>query len=162
MTLLALHLVLTGLWVLVTGDPGGANTAVGLVLGYAVLWWLWPQEDDRRYFTKLPQAASFLVFIAWELVMSSLRVAYDVITPAANRAPAIVCVPLDVESDAEITLLANLITLTPGTIALGLSDDRRHLLVHSMFAESDEQLRHEIKQGYERRVRALLGGGRRT
>jgi multicomponent Na+:H+ antiporter subunit E len=157
MTLLALHLVLTGLWVLVTGDPGWQNTLAGLVLSFALLWWLWPQDEDRRYFGKLPRALSFLVFIAWELVMSSLRVAYDVVTPAANRAPAIVCVPLDVESDVEITLLANLITLTPGTVALGLSEDRRQMLVHAMFATSDEQLRRDIKEGYERRVAALLG-----
>jgi multicomponent Na+:H+ antiporter subunit E len=156
MILLALNLMLAGLWVLVTGDPGGANSAVGLVLGFALLWWLWPQEDDRRYFAKLPQALSFAGFVAWELVLSSLRVAYDVITPAANRSPAIVCVPLDVTTDAEITLLANLITLTPGTITVGVSDDRRFMLVHAMFAESDEKLRHEIKHGFERRVRALL------
>lgn len=156
MTPLAMNLLLAGLWVLVTGDPGWGNAAAGLGLGFAVLWWLWPDGPGRRYFAKLPQAAAFAGFLAWELVRSSLRVAYDVVTPAANRSPAIVCVPLDVGSDAEIALLANLVTLTPGTIAIGLTADRRHLLVHAMFAPSDEQVRRGIKDGYERRVRALL------
>ena len=153
---LALNLLLAGLWVLTTGDAGSVNSLVGLVLGYVLLWWLWPRHEDRRYFRKLPQTVSFAAFVTWELILSSLRVAYDVITPAANRSPAIICVPLDVRSDAEITLLANLITLTPGTITLGLADDRSHMLVHAMFAGSDEQLQRTIKDGYERRVQALL------
>lgn len=154
---MTMNLLLAGLWVLVTGDPGWRNALAGLVLGFALLWWLWPPGRDRRYFTKLPQVVSFSGFLAWELVRSSLRVAYDVVTPAANRSPAIVCVPLDVRSDAEIALLANLITLTPGTIAIGMTPDRSHMLVHAMFAESDEELRRQIKEDYEQRVRALLG-----
>lgn len=155
MNLAALNLLLVSLWVIVTGDTSWQNSAIGLALGYALLWWLWPRDEDRRYFAKLPQTLSFLAFLSLELVHSSLRVAYGVLVPG-SRSPAIVCVPLDVRSDAEITLLANLITLTPGTIALGVARDRRHLLVHAMFAASDDELRRKIKDGYERRVRALL------
>lgn len=157
MILVVLNLVLVGLWVLATGDTSWQNVGVGLVLGFALLWWLWPQDQDRRYFGKLPQALGFVAFLVVELVLSTLQVAYGVLVPAC-RAPAIVRVPLDARSDLEITLLANLITLTPGTIALGLSDDRRHLLVHAMFARSDDALRRKIKDGYERRVLALLNG----
>ncbi len=155
MILLVLNLVLAGLWVLVTGDTGWLNIAAGAGLGFAMLWWLWPQDEDRRYFGKLPQAVAFGGFLLAELVHSSLQVAYGVLVPR-SRKPAIVCVPLDVRSDLEITLLANLITLTPGTIALGLARDRRHMLVHAMFAANDDALRRKIKHGYERRVRALL------
>jgi multicomponent Na+:H+ antiporter subunit E len=157
MILLVLNLVLVGLWVLVTGDSSWLNVAVGLVLGFALLWWLWPQDEDRRYFGKIPRAISFLAFLVVELVHSSLQVAYGVLVPR-SRKPAIVCVPLDVRSDLEITLLANLITLTPGTIALGVAKDRRHMLVHAMFATSDDDLRRKVKDGYERRVLALLRG----
>ncbi|MDD5720660.1 MAG: Na+/H+ antiporter subunit E [Candidatus Krumholzibacteria bacterium] len=155
MILLTLNLVLAGLWVLVTGDPSWLNLGVGLALGYALLWWLWPRDEDRRYFGKLPQTVGFIAFLTVELVHSSLQVALGVMLPR-RRAPAIVCVPLDVRSDVAITLLANLITLTPGTIALGLAQNRRHMLVHAMFATSDDALRRKIKDGYERRVLALL------
>jgi multicomponent Na+:H+ antiporter subunit E len=155
MILLALNLVLVGLWVLVTGDSSWLNTGVGLILGYALLWWLWPQDEDRRYFGKLPRALSFLMFFVVELVQSALQVAYGVLVPS-SRSPAIIRIPLDVRSDAEITLLANLITLTPGTIALGVEPDRSHMLVHAMFATDIDELRRKIKTGYERRVAALL------
>nr|MEE4269468.1 Na+/H+ antiporter subunit E [Candidatus Krumholzibacteria bacterium] len=109
-----------------------------------------------RVITKIPRLLGFLGFFVFELVHSSLRVAHDVITPRDQGQPAIVCVPLDVTSDLEIALLASLVTLTPGTLALGLSEDRRSMLVHAMFAPDSDELRREIKEGYERRVQELL------
>ena len=59
-------------------------------------------------------------------------------------------------SDLGIALLANLVTLTPGTLAIGLTGDRSEMLVHAMFAADDDELRREIKDGYERRIMELL------
>jgi len=109
-----------------------------------------------RLLGKIPRLLGFLGFFVFELVHSSLLVAHDVITPRNQGQPAIVSVPLDVTSDLEIALLANLVTLTPGTLALGLSPDRRSMLVHAMFAPDSDQLRKEIKEGYERRIQELL------
>jgi len=62
-------------------------------------------------------------------------------------------VPLDVRSDAEILLVTNLISLTPGTLSVDVSEDRRTLLVHAMFADDEEQLVADLKGGMERMVR---------
>ena len=97
----------------------------------------------------------FAVF-CWELVISSLRVAWDVVTPAANRRPGIVAVPLNAKTDWEITLLANLVTLTPGSLSLDVSPDRSTLYVHAMFAEDPDEVRRSITEGFERRLLALL------
>jgi multicomponent Na+:H+ antiporter subunit E len=67
-----------------------------------------------------------------------------------------VAVPLDARTDAEIVLLANLITLTPGTLSLDLSDDRTVLYVHAMYLTDPDELRREIKEGFERRVLEVL------
>lgn len=99
---------------------------------------------------------ALLGFFLWELVISSLRVAWDVVTPRAYRAPGIVAVPLDAKTDGEIALVANLITLTPGSLSIDVSPDRSTLYVHSMFAEDPEALRESIKSGFERRVLELL------
>ena len=63
--------------------------------------------------------------------------------------------PLDANTDGEITLLANLITLTPGTLSFDLSKDRRTLYVHAMFVDSPESVRDTIKSGFERRLLEL-------
>jgi multicomponent Na+:H+ antiporter subunit E len=72
--------------------------------------------------------------------------------------PGVIAVPLDAKTDAEITLLANLITLTPGTLSLDLSPDRGVLYVHTMYIDQDdvERARRQIKDNLERRVLELL------
>ena len=71
--------------------------------------------------------------------------------------PGIIAVPLDAETDTEITILANLISLTPGTLSLLVSPDRRTLYVHAMYLdEGPDALRADLKQQMERRVLELL------
>lgn len=72
--------------------------------------------------------------------------------------PGVVAIPLDARTDLEITLLANLITLTPGSVALDLSEDRSVLYVHAMYIDGGdvEAYRRSIKEGLERRVLELL------
>jgi multicomponent Na+:H+ antiporter subunit E len=119
--------------------------------------WLSTWFFDRRYFRKLPKLIEFIGFVIKELVVSSLRVAYDVVTPTSHLNPAIIAIPLDAESDREIVTLAVLITLTPGTLSLRVSDDRRTLYVHEMYVDNSDvdEARRKIKEGYERRVLLL-------
>lgn len=100
--------------------------------------------------------ASFIAFFIYELFKANLRVAYDVITPSHTMRPGVIAIPLAAKTDMEITLLANLISLTPGTLSLDVSDDRSVLYIHGMFVDDPDELRHEIKAGFERRVLELL------
>jgi multicomponent Na+:H+ antiporter subunit E len=86
------------------------------------------------------------------LLLANLRVAADVIAPRLRARPGIVAIPLDAKTDAEITVLANLITLTPGTLSIDVSDDRRTLYVHALFVDDAASLVRDIKQSLERRV----------
>ena len=156
MIVFGLNLVLALLWAAVVGSVDTPHLVVGFVFGYGVLWVAKPLLGDTGYFTKVPKTIAFGAFFAWELVLSNLRVAWDVLTPRAYRRPGVVAVPLDAETDVEITLLANLVTLTPGTLSLDVSDDGTTLYVHAMFVDDADELRREIKDGFERRVLELL------
>lgn len=156
MTVFLLNLLLALLWAAAVGSVDTAHLVVGFVAGYLVLWLARPALAPTTYFAKLPRAVSFAAFFGWELVLSNLRVAWDVVTPRARRRPGVVAVPLDATTDAEITLLANLVTLTPGTLSLDVSPDRRTLYVHAMFVDDPDQVRRAIKHGFERRVLELL------
>jgi multicomponent Na+:H+ antiporter subunit E len=68
----------------------------------------------------------------------------------------VVAIPLDVTTDGEILLLSMLINITPGSVTIDLSDDRRTLFVHVMHMRSAEASRREIKEGFERRVKLLF------
>lgn len=89
-----------------------------------------------------------------ELAVSVKDVLVMVLDPRIPIRSAIVAVPLDVKSDAAITLVANMITLTPGTTSLHVSEDKSTLYVHVMNV-SDESVR-AIKEGFEARVREVL------
>jgi multicomponent Na+:H+ antiporter subunit E len=80
------------------------------------------------------------------------------LAPASYVCPGVVAIPLDARTNAEITLLANLITLTPGSVSLDLSEDRRVLYVHAMYIDGGdvEAYRRSVKDDLERRVLELL------
>lgn len=101
-------------------------------------------------------AIGLLLLFIWEILLASLRVAYDVLTPRHRMRPGVIAVPLDARSDLEITLLANLITLTPGSLSLDVSDDRRVLYVQAMYIEDVQSIRRKVKAGLERRVLEVM------
>lgn len=146
-------------WGFLTGWFAPLNLLFGLLLGRAVLSFvrLAPLGEGEvfslaRLPARLARFVLFVPFFLYELVLANLRVAYDVLTPRHRSRPGILEVPLDARSDEEIAMLANLITLTPGTLSLDVSEDRRSLFVHSMFIDDAEAEIRAIKEGFERRV----------
>lgn len=100
----------------------------------------------------VPKFIKFIFYFFSELIKANLEVAYEVMTPHYRMTPGIVKVPLDLKSDQGITLLANLITLTPGTLSLDVSDDKKVLYVHSMYITDKEKFIKGIKNGFEKRI----------
>jgi multicomponent Na+:H+ antiporter subunit E len=95
---------------------------------------------------------SLILLFIKELILSALRVAWLAVQPRIAIRPAIVAYPLTVTTDAQITLLANMITLTPGTLSVDVSDDRKWLYVHAIDIESREALIGSIAAGFETRI----------
>jgi multicomponent Na+:H+ antiporter subunit E len=149
-------LLLALVWVAMTGSFDIGGLAVGFVLGYVVLYLVQGVTGQSSYFVKLPRLLGFVAFYAFEVIRSNIRVAIDVVRPGSTASPGVVAVPLDASSDAEITLLANLITMTPGSLVIDVSDDRSVIYVHSMFLGDPEAFRATIKGDFERRVLELL------
>lgn len=156
--MLLLNLLLTLAWMLLTGAFTPLNFLIGFLLSFATLWLVGGSISDSsgKYVRRLLQIPSFIIFFLAELIRANLRVTLDVLTPRHRMAPGIVAIPLDVQGDLEITLLANLITLTPGTLSLDVSDDCKVLYVHSMYIYDPDTFRRGIKENLERRIIELL------
>ncbi|TPE52180.1 Na+/H+ antiporter subunit E [Amaricoccus solimangrovi] len=93
------------------------------------------------------------VMFFYDLVVSSIAVARAVLSPGDVVAPRFVVVPIKARSDLGVTLVANYITLTPGTLTVDVSPDRSRLLIHDLFAgESGDGTRAGIQEGIEPRV----------
>jgi len=157
MDLFIYNVLISLLWTLLTGEVSVGNLAMGFMLGYAALALLYPSAGKNlSYFQKTMLFVRFALFFTKELLVSSYRVAIDVIKPLPLMRPGVIGVPLDAETDLEITLLANLISLTPGTLSLDVSPDRKTLYIHAMYVINPDDLRKEIKEGLERRLLELL------
>ena len=156
MNLFLLNALLAIGWCAIFGSFTLSTLLVGFLLAYAALWAARPLYGPTRYFHRVPRLVSLFFYFLWELVVASLRVAWDVVTPPIYSRPGIIAVPLDAETDFEITVLGHLISLTPGTLSLDVSPDRRTLYVHAMFVDDPDELRRQIKAGMERRVLEAL------
>lgn len=152
MTVFLANILLGLAWMALTGSFSVGGLFTGLCFGLCVLWIGRQDQNSAAYRGKLLAIAGFVIFFLRELVIANLRVAHDVLTPRHHMTPGIVAVPLDLKSDPQITLLATLITLTPGTLSLNVSDDRRTLYVHAMYVDDPTELVREIKNGFEKRV----------
>ncbi|MBO9374752.1 MAG: Na+/H+ antiporter subunit E, partial [Chloroflexus sp.] len=96
-------------------------------------------------------------FALWSILKANIDMARIVLfRRVADIRPGIIAIPLDVKSDAGITVLANLITLTPGTVSLDVATDRRTIYIHCIDVYDTEAIRNDIKQQFERRVMELL------
>ena len=151
MTLLLFNLVLALIWVIVSGSFTVANLVFGFLLG-AVALFLIREHEDVGYIRRVRLGFSLFLLFLWELLKSAWSVAIVVLTPKMGLKPGILAFPLRVKSDAEITLLANMITLTPGTLSIDVSEDRSTLYIHAFDCSDPEAAKASIRDGFEARI----------
>lgn len=106
---------------------------------------------------KRPDAAARLALrVLWDIVVANLTVARIVLNPAARPQPAWVTVPLEVSHPTAVTLLATIITMTPGTVSCVVDEQRRLILVHALDAADPAAVAADIKQRYERALKEIF------
>lgn len=110
----------------------------------------------RTLFIKLVLIIKFIPFFIWEILIANLRVAHEVITPRSRAKPGVIAIPLDCKTDNEITLLAIIISLTPGTLAIDVSSDKKKLYIHAMFITDKDILISNIKNHFEKPIMRIL------
>lgn len=147
-----LSLVFAVVWVAVTGSATLHNLIFGFALSTLVLWIVRDEMGARGYWRRLGRILSLLVLFLKELALSAWKVAVLVVSPRMDLKPGIFAFPLTVTRDFEITLLANLITLTPGTLSVDVSEDRSTLFVHAIDCSDVEATKRDIANGFERKI----------
>lgn len=101
---------------------------------------------------RLLYISELFLFFLKEIVKANVDVAKRVFQNTQKIHPAILKVPLCLQKDSSIMLLANMITLTPGTLSLGVSKDHQFMFVHIMHSENEAADIEAIKSGFERRI----------
>lgn len=152
MSLFLANVLLALAWTAVTGSFTVLNFAFGFVLAIGALSLIREQVGSVGYFSRARRVTSLAILFVYELILSAWKVAVLVLSPKMDLKPGIFAYPLKVDRDFEITLLANLITLTPGTLSVDVSADRRTLYVHALDCSDPDQTRRDIAHGFERKI----------
>ncbi len=142
-------LTLAALWLLLVNSAAVGQIVLGLVLGWVIPRFtqrFWPETPHiHRPGTLL----RFVVRLLGDIIVANLTVARLILGAPKQLRPTFVLMPLALKSDLAISLLANTICLTPGTVSARLTLDRQHLLVHTLDTADPEQLIATIKSRYE-------------
>ena len=147
---LPLTLAIVVFWLLLVSEVNAAQFALALLLGLVIP--LYAARIDREFarLGSLRQLPKLLVVLVWDILLSNIRVARQVLGREARIHSGFIWYPLDIDNIHGISALACCITLTPGTVTAALSDDRRYLLVHVLDLADEAALVADIKRRYER------------
>lgn len=156
MRLFIINILLMFVWVLITAHFDIINFIVGFAFSYVAIWVSLGQRGKSKYFKKLPAMIAFFFYFLWEFLKANFFVFYDIVTLKHHMNPAIIAVPLTVETEMEITIFANLISLTPGTLSMDVSNDKKVIYVHTMYLKDKEHFIAELKNGLEAKILYLM------
>ncbi len=156
MNQLLLNILLAIAWILLVGEFEAETFIEGMNVGYLILWISRSALGGTKYFRKIPITIMFIFYFIKELIVANLKVAFDIITPKDYMKPGIIAYPLDIKTDVGITLFANLLTLTPGTLSLDVSGNKKILYVHALYVKDAGSFRKELKEGLEKRLIEVL------
>jgi multicomponent K+:H+ antiporter subunit E len=151
-----LALTLAILWLLLVNQLSAGHVVLGALLGWLIPFAtspFWPERVRIRHPLSLLR---YLAVFVIDIVRGSFLVAYLILLGPARLRPAFVEVPLALETDLAISLLANTISLTPGTVSARLSADKRTLIVHTIDTGDAAALVAEIKQRYETPLKKIF------
>lgn len=163
MTSIALAAWLLAVWLLLWEDASAANVVSGLAV-IGVLAFLFPREGPKGSHRVRPLAAlRFGAHFLAKLVEASAAVAWEVVTPRQRIREGIVAVPLRSRSRGITTLVANAVSLTPGTLSLHVDEDEeageRTLYVHVLHLRAPDEVRADVARFEALAVRAFGAGG---
>lgn len=151
-----LSLVIGILWLLLVG-----SVALGHLLLSAILAWLLPWVSQRFWIYPVRirgwmPLVRYAFIVLWDITLSNVTAARLVLGPVKKLRPAFFRIPLDLTDPIAIAVLANTITLTPGTVSANIAEDRSHILVHGLHVPDVTSAIATIKRRYEAPLKEIF------
>lgn len=144
-----LNLMLAFIWMFLQNDWTLGGLIVGYVLGLLIVGAFRRFFSRPFYMRKTWAIIRLFLLFNKELLLSSFTVAWQTVSPKLSFRPGIFAYNTELETDWEVTLLACLITLTPGTLTLEVSRDKRCLYIHAMDIKDVEEHIEQIRNTFE-------------
>ena len=150
-----LNFILAFIWIFLSGSYTLNNLLLGFILGIGLVYLFNRVLPGRFYLIKVYKIIKLVVVFFIELIKANIDVLKIVLQPTLKNQPGFFIYDTDLKTDWQIVLLSNLITLTPGTVVLGISDDRTKIYIHSIDFSTKEEEVEGIKSSLEKVVREV-------
>ncbi len=151
-----LSAILVVIWLLLVNQLSVGHLLLGILLGVALPWYtsrFWPDQVHVRRPLLLLR---FIAVVLYDILVANIAVARLIMGRQERLEPAFLELRLQLRSDVAISVLANTISLTPGTVSTYLSADRRCLIIHSLHTTDPDELLATIRQRYESPLKEIL------
>ncbi|HDP75318.1 MAG TPA: hypothetical protein ENN49_05525 [Bacteroidales bacterium] len=135
-----------------------AHWVILIFISLNLFFWLVSYFFSKKVFSQTIYLVELIVYFTKEMFIATFLVVREVLSLKSRIQAGIISMPLDVKSDIEITILASLISLTPGTLSIEVSEDKTYLFIHAMnIPEGDvDKIKSQLKNGFERRVQRIF------
>lgn len=152
-----LNILLTFVWVALTGQLNYTNFVFGFIVGFFLLWFLnRKRTSNQDYFMRVPKILAFIMYFLYDMLKANIEVAIDVVTPNYNMKPGIIKFEMDAKTDFEITMLANMVAMTPGTLVIDISKDKKYMYIHAMYLKDIARFKRNLKQRTEKKLLEII------
>lgn len=147
-----LNVVLALVWMFLSHSYNPSSFIVGYLLGILLLLGFRKFFNTRFYMQRVWAVIKLFFLFIKELIMANISVLKVILKPKLDMKPGIFALETELKNPWEITLLANLITLTPGTLVIDVSDDNKVLYIHAMDINDVQSDIDAIKNSFEKAI----------
>lgn len=137
---------LTLVWVTLWETLTWANLLGGLAVATAVLYLVPPRDRDVSVGFRPVPAVKLVFYFLWELVVASLQVVWEIITPRDHTKPGVVAVHTRSPVPGHVTAVASMVSLIPGTLSLEIDAATMTIYIHVLHLHSFDETRQSVRQ----------------
>ncbi|MFC4388422.1 Na+/H+ antiporter subunit E [Gracilibacillus marinus] len=150
-----LNLIIALMWMFLSESYNFPSFLTGFIIGAILLFLLRRFIPDAFYLYRVWKVIKLIILFSKELLLSNIEIVKWVYKPGRDYNPGIFALPTDLKSNWEITMLTSLISLTPGTLSVAISDNNDVLYIHAMDIGDKEEAIRAIKDTFEKAIKEV-------
>jgi len=150
-------LLLFVVWLLLNNSFSAGHITLAAFFAITIPWLVTGMRDEHPKIRKPWLAVRYFFMVLKDILVANIEVALLIIGPIKKLKPGFVAIPINLDSDLGITILASTVSLTPGTVSAEISKDRAWLYIHALHLDNEEELISSIKQRYEKPIKEIFG-----
>ena len=150
-------LLLFVVWLLLNNSISAGHTVLAIFFAVTIPLLVNSMRDEHPKILKPWLAIRYVLMVLKDILVANVEVALLIIGPIKKLKPGFVAIPINIDSDLGITILASTVSLTPGTVSAEVSKDKAWLYVHSLHLDDEAELIKSVKLRYEKPIKEIFG-----